>query len=72
MKESAKHLPIVMGPKVTTDIVTYEKIAEAGDTALHSGLSSRPYLADYLKSIMIHDTPEYNHTRYLAKRSMIL
>ncbi|KAF7681055.1 hypothetical protein GT037_000031 [Alternaria burnsii] len=72
LKESAKHLPIVMGPNVTTDIATYEKIAEASDTALRSGLLLGPYLAGYLNSIMIHDTPEYDHTQYLANRSMIL
>lgn len=61
-----------MGPNVTTDIVTYEKIAEASDTALRMGLSSGSYLAGYLNSIMIRDTPEYNHTQYLVDRSFII
>ncbi|CAN9148098.1 unnamed protein product [Alternaria alternata] len=72
LKESAKHVPIVMGPNVTTDIVTYDEIAEASDTALRSGLAFGPYLAGYLNSIMIRDTPEYNHTQYVANRSMVV
>ena len=61
-----------MGPNVTTDIVTYEKIAEASDTTLRMGLASGSYLAGYLNSIMIRDTPEYNHTQYLVSRSFII
>ena len=61
-----------MGPNITTDIVTYDEIAEASDTALRSGLAFGPYLAGYLNSIMIRDTPEYNDTQYLANRSMIV
>ncbi|KAI4605006.1 hypothetical protein J4E83_010877 [Alternaria metachromatica] len=72
LTERAKREPIVMGPNVTTDIVTYEKIAEASDTALRMGLASGSYLAGYLNSIMIRDTPEYNHTQYLLNRSFIM
>ncbi|KAH6858835.1 TAP-like protein-domain-containing protein [Alternaria rosae] len=72
LSEEARRVPIVMGPNVTTDIVTYEKIAEASDTALRMGLASGSYLAGYLNSIMIRDTPEYNHTQYLVNRSFIV
>ncbi|KAI4700520.1 hypothetical protein J4E81_003481 [Alternaria sp. BMP 2799] len=72
LAERAKHEPIVMGPNVTTDIVTYEKLAEASDTALRMGLASGPYLAGYLNSIMIRETPEYNRTQYLVNRSFIV
>jgi len=61
-----------MGPNVTTDIVTYEKIAEASDTALRMGLASGSFLAGYLNSVIIRDTPEYNHTQYLVDRSFII
>jgi len=61
-----------MGPNVTTDIVTYYKIAEASDTALRSGLAFGPYLAGYLNSIMIRDTPEYNHAQFVANRSTVV
>ncbi|KAI4612841.1 hypothetical protein J4E80_006896 [Alternaria sp. BMP 0032] len=72
LSEEAKREPIVMGPNVTTDIVTYEKLAEASDTALRMGLASGPYLAGYLNSIMIRETPEYNHTQYLVSRAFII
>ncbi|KAI4703753.1 hypothetical protein J4E89_009722 [Alternaria sp. Ai002NY15] len=72
LTERAKREPIVMGPNVTTDIVSYEKIAEASDTALRMGLASGSYLAGYLNSIVIRETPEYNHTKYLANRSFII
>ncbi|KAI4698344.1 uncharacterized protein J4E84_001480 [Alternaria hordeiaustralica] len=72
LSEEAKREPIVMGPNVTTDIVTYEKIAEASDTALRMGLASGSYLAGYLNSIMIRDTSEYNHSQYLINRSFIV
>jgi hypothetical protein len=72
LSERAKRLPIIMGPNVTTDIVTYDKIAEASDTALRMGLAAGPFLAGYLNSIMIHDTPGYNYTQYLVNRAMIV
>jgi hypothetical protein len=72
LSERAKRQPIVMGPNVATDIVTYDKIAEASDTALRMGLAAGPFLAGYLNSVMIRDTPEYNYTQYLVNSSMIV
>lgn len=66
LAEEIKFQPLLMGPNITTDVVTLANLKSALDTPLRIQIDIAIYLAGYLDAILTRNLTQYRLTRPLV------